>query len=72
MFEFWAYCTLMAGAYFVGYWRGEKQSEKRFMGLHVGNTGAKCSACGVLVEGGGLEMESHSRFYCKSQKRMTG
>lgn len=68
MFELWAFLILMAGAYALGRWQDRRSTESRFMGVHVGGTGGKCGFCGVLVEGGGLDMEAHTRFYCRPPK----
>lgn len=70
MGELVSFLILVVGSGVFGYWRGKRSAERAFMGVHVGaGKGGKCHACGVLVEGGGLEMESHSRFYCKPQGR---
>jgi hypothetical protein len=69
MFELWALLGLFAGSFGLGRYIGRRASENSFMGVHVGaGKGSKCHSCGVLVEGGGMDMEAHTRFYCKPLK----
>lgn len=68
MGELLAALVWVAAAYFVGRWDGRRRSEKRFLAAEQCTRTGKCRFCGVLIEGGGLDMEAHERFYCKPPK----
>ena len=63
--EVWAVIALAAAWYGAGYWWGARRTRDKLMGVHTGAPGSKCRVCGTLVEGGGLDMEAHTRFYCR-------
>lgn len=72
MGELLATLVWVAGMYFVGRWDGNRRAEKRFMSAKTTSGAGKCRFCGVLIEGGGLDMEAHERFYCRPPSQGRG
>ena len=68
MGELLAIAVLLGGAYLVGVWHGRRMVEEKLKGS-VSTRAGKCRFCGVLIEGGGLDMEAHERFYCRPPKK---
>ena len=68
MAEVWALLALIGMFFGGGWWFGRHSVEVKLRGS-VSTGAGKCRFCGVLIEGGGLDMEAHERFYCRPPKK---
>ena len=69
MGELMSFAWLLAWAVAGGWWWGRSSAMKKIAAAAKGTKVGKCRFCGVLIEGGGLDMEAHERFYCRPPKK---